>query len=93
VPALALMYVEEDLHALVLLHAALENDCRAALDELVPDAHPASVNANIADTAAAAKLLLEMLFIAPPCQSMKIGKLTCLFYLFLKIFLLMIILI
>ena len=44
---------------------------------------PASVNANIADAAAAAKLLLEMLFIAPPCQSMKIGKLTCPFYPFL----------
>jgi hypothetical protein len=37
VPALTQMYVEEDLHALVLLNAALENARRAALDELVVD--------------------------------------------------------
>ena len=36
-PALALVYVEEDLNALVLLDAALEHAGGAALDELVVD--------------------------------------------------------
>ena len=37
VPPLALVYVEEDLNALVLLDAALEHAGGAALDELVVD--------------------------------------------------------
>ena len=36
-PALALVYVEEDLNALVILDAALEHAGGAALDELVVD--------------------------------------------------------
>ena len=37
VPALALMYVEEDVDALFLLDAALEHVGGAALDELIVD--------------------------------------------------------
>ena len=37
VPALALVYVEEDLNALVLLDTALEHAGGAVLDELVVD--------------------------------------------------------
>ena len=37
VPALAQVHVEEHLHALVLLDAALEDTCQAALDELIVD--------------------------------------------------------
>ena len=37
VPALALVYVEEDLNALVLLDVALKHAGRVTLDELVVD--------------------------------------------------------
>ena len=37
VPALTLMYVEEDLYALVLLNTALEHAHCAALDDLIVD--------------------------------------------------------